>query len=308
MKDAREGQWDNVSPSLVEILKEPDIIRATGVLLKMSLVSRGILDETALDKYLDVLGNSEFDLKERAEIIRERVLLVGDPKSRYEEIYKTYTSTTRIEQRVGMILPFLEDADSVIDIGTGNGGLALKLAEKYNKRVFASDVHDYRLDEVKKNPKISFVNSDNVASLGSAEGAFCSLVLHHVKPNNLVSLLSSVKKVLVPGGNFVILEETPPPDINDGVNDLSDTNLDKIFKDIGQEQSKKLLGVMDYISNWVANGVYDVPLPLNFHSIKEWRSIFEKADFRIKLVDYFGIPSLDKKFTPVPGARIVLES
>lgn len=310
MKESKEPkiiEQNADSQYLTEILQQPDIINATSVLLSHSLVDRGIINQQELRQYLSLLMNPSLSPQEKAGQIRSEILHIDQSNSKYNVIYNSYTSTTRVSHRVDMIAPYLKEAKTIIDVGTGNGRIAVDLVDNHNKFVIATDVHNYLSDEAKKHPGIKFMQTDHIdLAPGSADGAFCSLVLHHVENDKVQNLLGSVNRSLKPGGKFIILEETPPPNNIDVVNNLSETSLDQVYHDIGEQKSKKLLGIMDYISNWVANGIFDVPLPLNFHTINEWNSVFRKSGFTTQAVDYFGVPPLDKKFTPVPGARFIL--
>lgn len=293
--------------TLEKIIEEPEIIEATGDLLDLSLVQRGLISQEQKSVYLEVLACNSLDLREKAEYIRGHVIDANNPDSVYSRVYNSYTKTTRVKQRVELIIPALEGSDVLLDIGTGNGNISVDIANEHNKLVIATDVHDYRSNEAKNNPNIKFLESNLIDLEGEfAEGAFCSLVLHHVEDREVNGLLRSIYAALKPGSNFVILEETPPPKANEA-QDLSDTKLDSIFREIDEVQAKKLLGVMDYISNWIGNGVYEVPLPIEFHTINEWTDKFSNLGFSIKSIDYFGIPPLEEKFTPVPGTRFVVQ-
>ena len=299
------------STNFINAAMNDDLVRdRVGSLLEISLVDRGIISAEAVDGYLDILGDDEASLERRAEMIRQHVIDANNPNSEYSTVYARYSSETRTAYRASLVTPFLEGAGVVLDLGTGNGRLAMEVVRSGEiQQVIATDVHDYRTQEVKDHPQVEFMQTDSIDHLpeGSVDGVFCSLALHHVETGKVSPLLHEIGRVLRRGGAFIVLEETPP--LKDGqplTSNKSTTDLDQAFEGLAVAQQKQVLGVMDYVSNWVGNGVYDVPLPFQFHTAGEWLSLFDNANLLTESVDYYGIPSMREKFTPVPSTRFVL--
>lgn len=116
------------------------------------------------------------------------------------------------------VLGFIEPGSTVIDVGCGTGGFALKLAGKC-KRVVGVDISGKQIQAAQKRvtkagvKNVEFVHG-NAADLTRLSGlkfdyATCSLVIHEVPQQQRLQILQSMKKA---ADTIVIFDyNTPPP-------------------------------------------------------------------------------------------------
>ncbi|PKA82328.1 demethylmenaquinone methyltransferase/2-methoxy-6-polyprenyl-1,4-benzoquinol methylase [Ulvibacter sp. MAR_2010_11] len=109
--------------------------------------------------------------------------------------------------------------NSILDIATGTGDLAIQFAEKINaSRIVGLDLSEGMLEMARKkvtgtplNDKIEFIKGDSEA-LDFVDGSFEVITVSFGIRNfeNLEKGLSEIYRVLAPGGLFIILETSIP--------------------------------------------------------------------------------------------------
>jgi SAM-dependent methyltransferase len=97
-----------------------------------------------------------------------------------------------------------------VDLGCGEGGLAVRLAEAGAAEVTAVDASEQMLAAALPHPAVRYVRSDLAAfdlAPGCADLVVSSMALHYVE--DFSGLVARVARWLTPGGSFVLSVEHP---------------------------------------------------------------------------------------------------
>jgi SAM-dependent methyltransferase len=106
------------------------------------------------------------------------------------------------------VLPAVEGL-RVVDLGCGEGGLALRLASR-GAEVVAIDASERMLAAAARHPRVRYVRADLAdfdLPAGSADLVVSSLALHYVE--DFAGLVGRVARWLTPGGCFAFTIEHP---------------------------------------------------------------------------------------------------
>ena len=107
----------------------------------------------------------------------------------------------------------LDNCKSVLDIGCGGGTTADIIQQKGIDDVWALDPCPYLLKQAAtRYPKINFIQGtgENIPFPDSRfEGVSLCYVLHEIPPKYVEKIITEVKRILKPGGSFVIVEPSP---------------------------------------------------------------------------------------------------
>ncbi|WP_406049261.1 class I SAM-dependent methyltransferase [Kribbella sp. NBC_00889] len=98
----------------------------------------------------------------------------------------------------------------VVDLGCGEGGLAVRLAEAGADEVIAVDASEQMLAAAARHPAVRYVRSDLAAfdlPPACADLVVSSMALHYVE--DFSDLVARVARWLTPGGSFVFSVEHP---------------------------------------------------------------------------------------------------
>jgi SAM-dependent methyltransferase len=107
------------------------------------------------------------------------------------------------------VLPPLEGL-RVVDLGCGEGGLAVRIATAGAAEVLGVDASERMLAAAARHPLVRYVRADLDGfdlSPGSADLVVSSLALHYVE--DYAGLVARVARWLTPGGSFVFTVEHP---------------------------------------------------------------------------------------------------
>ncbi|MFT7572916.1 MAG: ubiquinone/menaquinone biosynthesis C-methylase UbiE [Paracoccaceae bacterium] len=112
-----------------------------------------------------------------------------------------------------MIASSLNNCNSVLDIGCGGGTTADIIQQKGIDDVWALDPCPYLLKKAAtRHPKINFIQGagENIPFQDSRfDGVSLCYVLHEIPPKHVEEIILEVKRILKPGGSFVIVEPSP---------------------------------------------------------------------------------------------------
>jgi SAM-dependent methyltransferase len=101
------------------------------------------------------------------------------------------------------------DGLRVVDLGCGEGGLAVRLASR-GAEVIAVDASEQMLAAAARHPRVRYVRADLAdfdLPAGSADLVVSSLALHYVE--DFAGLVGRVARWLTPGGSFAFSIEHP---------------------------------------------------------------------------------------------------
>lgn len=175
------------------------------------------------------------------------------------ELYKKL-SKNRSKSIAAYIKDLIKDNTKILDFGAGNLYLAGALLDFLPKvEIFGIDViEDQNLDKQVMNHsrfQFSTYNGKNIpAEDNQFDYVIASAVMHHTPSPEY--FLVEIKRVLKPGGAFILVEE------------MYHNMADKIY-----------ISAEDLILNKLKKGV---PVPLNFRSYDHYKKEFEKLHYEIE--------------------------
>jgi ubiquinone/menaquinone biosynthesis C-methylase UbiE len=154
------------------------------------------------------------------------------------------------------VASFVPDQAEILDFGCGNGFTALSLMSMRPCRITGLDViHDVNLTEDTAR-RIAFTLFDGGAipfKDNFFDGVLASAVMHHTP--DPVFYLDEFIRVIRPGGRIFLVEE--------------------MYRSV---PGKWLLQGHDYLLNKLKE---EVPLPLNFFSLRKYKKLFEERGLDI---------------------------
>ncbi len=149
--------------------------------------------------------------------------------------------------------------EKILDLGAGNGILALEIKEQLRKEVILVDVIDYNYTNL---PLIVYNPNNKIPLLDKeVDTTILHTVLHH--SNNPEFLLNEASRLTK---RRLIIKEA--------YNDKDDARVSNSF--------------FDWFYNRVIGGE-DINIPLNFLKVKEWETTLKKCGFDIIESKYVGI-------------------
>jgi demethylmenaquinone methyltransferase/2-methoxy-6-polyprenyl-1,4-benzoquinol methylase len=158
--------------------------------------------------------NSEAGKKEQVEEMFDNI------SGNYDGLNRVISLGSDVKWRKKVVKLVAETApDSILDIATGTGDLALKFAQKIPAgRIVGLDLSEGMLSVARKKAKhstqtqkVEFIKGDSEA-LPFEDDTFDAITVSFGIRNfeNLEKGLSEIRRVLTPGGRFVILETSVP--------------------------------------------------------------------------------------------------
>lgn len=218
---------------------------------------------------------------------------------------KSRKSVQKMDFGASLLAPHMTDTQSILDYGCGRMALLRRLA-----RIDTKLKHLYGFDPgslpeyVDFDPRAQYFSEINeVEKLESIDLVHSSYVFHHLTKDEIQQSLHTIRKVLKPGGRFILIEETfPVEDIelktSEGCQFLSslgfDLHIDLTQKFSSLSTKNKFLAILlnDILAN-LKNLSY-MPWTFEYNTMEEWRRIVENQQFRLEYEYYCGIPRTER--------------
>ncbi|MBB4040726.1 SAM-dependent methyltransferase [Microvirga flocculans] len=167
--------------------------------------------------------------------------------------------------QLGRIKPLLRKSDIYCEIGAGDCALAIKVS-KYVKKAYAIDVSEIISDNVKFPENLEFILSDGISipiPENTVDLAYSNQLMEHLHPEDSISQLNNIYKILKPGGKYVCI--TPnrlsgPHDISRYFDDVATgfhlkeyTNYDlkDVFAKAGFRKFRAILSWQHLVVPWL---------------------------------------------------------
>lgn len=190
-----------------------------------------------------------------------------------------YRSEVKIQMEFEKIKPYLK-GDSIVDIGSGSGRLAMKFSET-GYRVFTADIIDYRADIAQDLPFALIDSNSNIQYDDKiADNSLVILSFHHMDKNDFENTISELKRI----SNRIIVKEDVygiPLDTPQFEAVVTSDPLLAEFTNFSPEDQFMILMLSDYVSNVFIHGRTDMSFAFEFKSIPEWRKIFNSDGLRL---------------------------
>lgn len=121
------------------------------------------------------------------------------------------------EHRVRILQKRLRSKDyfprRILDFGCGTGsGIPWLLAMDGVEAVIGTDVSTKSLETASKrfeDPRVDFVETKTITSMGKFDLIFCNGVFHHILPSDRAEVLTMIRNRLNPRGIFALWENNP---------------------------------------------------------------------------------------------------
>jgi ubiquinone/menaquinone biosynthesis C-methylase UbiE len=244
--------------------------------------------EQLVDDIFDILqeatntnGDVLATFNDATEKIIEDLFHGHDPNHWYAQGYKHYKSVVKPKTFLDILEPHLV-GPRILDFGTGRGYLAKLLISKGYK-VGLTDVIDQLPNDC---DNLDFRLMQDELSIPFENDQFDTVivktVLHHIEKENMKAIFTELKRV---SKRLVIVEDLPFADdyiakeINNGR--IKDDLIKEFLYDLTQEQRLIICKIMDYFGNVLAQGLYYLNFPFNFHTKKGWENLGKEAELSI---------------------------
>lgn len=193
--------------------------------------------------------------------------------------YQQYKTVDKPEMDLAQLKPQIR-GKRILDYGCGSGYLAARL-DKAGYRVITTDVLDYRYPDAQHLPfKVMRSASDISYPDDSADVALIQAVLHHIDSDTLPTVLDKLRRV---SSHLLIKEDTyGVPSHMEGVSQAMENQpLMRRFVEFPRETQHKVLALIDYYANAIAQGVPEMHMPFSFRTPGEWKTVLEETGFRV---------------------------
>ena len=193
--------------------------------------------------------------------------------------YQRYKTVNKPEMDLAQLKPLIP-GKQVLDYGCGSGYLAARL-DKAGYAVMTTDVLDYRYPDARHLPfKAMQSPSDISYPDDSADVALIQAVLHHIDADALPTVLNKLRRV---SSHLLIKEDTYGVRLDlEGASEAMETQpLMRRFLGFPLQTQCKVLALIDYYANVIAQGVPEMHMPFSFRTPDQWVTVLEESRFRV---------------------------
>lgn len=199
---------------------------------------------------------------------------------------------------------------TLLDIGGGPGTFSLELLKiRSETQIAIADINDWRNEEAKSNPSISYQPLKIGGTIPIAEDSYDTgsllYVLHHVETDHdeflkecarcVRSTLILFEDVMVAPDSELPLRSYRPP-----------RPLEDKFLSLNMREQNEFIAVVDYICNHIASRELSMPVPGKYYEFNELKEklvrLFPTAEVKAR---FHGI--YDTKCYPNPEAMYVVD-
>ena len=158
----------------------------------------------------------------------------------------------RENEVVRKLAPWIEPGESFLDVGSGTGLVARRLAHVTRADATACDLHEFdnRID-------LPYLRQTDPMRVPAADKSFDTVVmcfvLHHI-PEWDQQLVMAAEAMRVARKRVLVLEDTPF------------NKVDLVFNKAW---------------DWILNQRHGIPIPFTFRSKEEWDDVFSQNGFRV---------------------------
>lgn len=221
------------------------------------------------------------ELYQAAKEVHARFFTAEGDGSWFSDGYSTYKSQRKPVQDFKNFADAISGS-TVLDFGSGRGHLAALIArDGYD--CYTTDVMDYRGADAAHLPFRQMASPVDVPYADDMfDSAIVKTVLHHVDEPHLIPLLKNLRRV---ARRLIIEEDTyavaAPPRI------ARQIELTEFIK-LDEDDQYRVLVLIDFFGNAVAQGLVDMNFGCQFKRVDEWHSIFNSLGLRVVDTDVVG--------------------
>jgi SAM-dependent methyltransferase len=202
-----------------------------------------------------------------------------DPDFWFNRLYKHYKRFLKPRYRFDKLHAWLAGT-RLLDFGCGDGLLS-RLIQDNGYQVSMCDVLDYRDEQALGLPFRRMTDSWSIPFPDqSFDTALLMAVLHHVETNDLLPLLTDLRRVT----HRLIVEEDTfdlPPDLDGLPEALSRDDHLRDFIGLSVEDQLRNLMFIDTFANVIAQGLAQMDIPYNFKPVGEWLALFRAQGWQV---------------------------
>ncbi|CAM3043036.1 class I SAM-dependent methyltransferase [Mycobacterium simiae] len=194
----------------------------------------------------------------------------------FSEGYSAYKSQRKPKQDFNNFADAIS-GNSVLDFGCGRGHLAVLIA-RAGFDCYTTDVMDYRCEDAGVLPFRQMASPVDVPYPDDMfDSAIVKTVLHHVDEPDLIPLLTNLRRV----AQRLIIEEDTFGVAGEPLGAAASQSEIIEFNKLTDRDQFRVLVLIDFFGNAVAQGLVDMNFGCQFKKISEWYSLFDALGFRV---------------------------
>jgi SAM-dependent methyltransferase len=217
-------------------------------------------------------------------------------KTNESELDKLFTkgfySGVALDNFTKYILPEIQGAKNIMDVGCGSGGL-VRLISKVNREVsvIGVDIHPYAewKEPAPENAQLIIADQLELKKLLAnikPDLILLTWVFHHMSTEEQLSYLGLIAEACSKGSRVIVLEDSYS-------NSLTPETGHRIYEKFiiwTEEKRQLIMAFNDWVANCVLGRRMDMPVPFTFRTMEAWIKLFERFDFQIKRSRFIGFP------------------
>jgi SAM-dependent methyltransferase len=190
------------------------------------------------------------------------------------------------------VLPHINTADSILDLGCGTGTLVelLQNSKKFNQ-IYGIDIHEYPEWQQNKfsGAKFQVINEAGLPDylkMLQPEAIVLTWTLHHMSFAEQERYAKMLYDSLKPGAQLTILEDG----YSETLEPKYGQHLHKMFMSWPVEKRHQIMAIQDWLANKILAQRENIPMPFGYRTLEEWEKLFTTTGFSIVYKSYLGFP------------------